>query len=43
MLKLVSLQLPEDLIVKLKERAKEKSLSMSALIRIILLEYIQNL
>ena len=42
MLKLISLQLPEELIDQLKQLSKENSITMSALIRIVLLDYVRS-
>ena len=42
MLKLISLQLPEELIDQLKQISKENSITMSALIRIVLLDYVRS-
>ena len=42
MKKLISIELSEELIQKIKEVAKEKELSMSALIRLILKIYLDK-
>lgn len=39
---MLSLQIPDELKIKLKEEAKEKELSVSALIRLIIKDYYKN-
>lgn len=40
--KLFSFQLPEELLKKLSEKAEQQSLSVAALIRLIVYDYLKN-
>ena len=40
--KIISFQLPEDLIKKVKDKANSQCLSMSAVVRIALLEWVKK-